>query len=81
MPDIYVAPAFRTHFCAPPDRPPHSVYRCDWCGKYWHCTNETDGTAPPAYLWKRVRWWNFRARSRIRAGAVGIPRARRNEAS
>lgn len=61
MPDIYVAGEPRC--CTPQGR---SIWQCSICGRYWYQSDETDGCAPPTYLWKQVRWWNFRLRAAIR---------------
>jgi len=43
-----------------------SIARCDKCGAHWYLTNQTDGCAPPTYLWRRVYWWHFGKRRIIR---------------
>ena len=72
MPDIYVAPQRCSHSCQPPDRPTHSIWKCGTCGRYWYRSDETDGCAPPTYLWKQVRWWHFRLRAAIRSAPLDL---------
>lgn len=45
---------------------PGTLWRCG-CGLWW-VNDVHDGCAPPTYGWRRVQWWHWRLRRRIRQG-------------
>lgn len=76
----YIAP--REHACpVPKDRvfstasyPAGSVWVCADCDTGWvvRLTQEW----PPRRVWKRIRWWHFSARRRLREKPAPVPHAR-----
>ena len=64
------------HYCAevrPALDRPRILWPCH-CGQWWVSVTANDVfTGGPSYIWRRVSWWDLRARRRIHRLVRGRP--------